>query len=150
MNKIVATLCVLILTACTSRTDTQMYGKWYTYTESGDYMELWLGDDKAITYLSAIDELLLYNLERENSLMSFSLVESRRFDEHEFSLDVQQANDKMFQSIFVGGPSIDSLKTYFLVDASKIEVKSSIAENQYLVDELFQRLENGSHAGHGH
>lgn len=141
---------VIFLSACSSGTDVQMNGKWYTYTESGDYMELWLGDDKAITYLSAIDEFLLYDLRREGSLMSFSLIESKRFDEHEFSLDVQQSSQKLFQSIFVGGPRVDSVKTYFLVDAQKMDVKPTLAENQQLMDELFQRLESGSHAGHGH
>lgn len=149
MKKLVL-VALVILMGCSSGTESSTYGKWYTYTESGDYMELWLGDDKAITYLSAIDEFLLYDLKREGSLMSFSLLESKRFEEHEFSLDVQQSSQKLFQSIFVGGPKVDSVKTYFLVDAEKPNVQSTLAENQALMDELFQRLESGSHAGHGH
>lgn len=150
MKRSVIIAFVFLLIGCTTEVDNQVYGKWYTYAESGDYMELWLGEENAITYLSAIDEFLLYDLKREGSLMSFSLIESKRFDEHEFSLDVQQSSEKLFQSIFVGGPRIDSVKTYFIVDAEKVNVKPTLAENQELMDELFQRLESGSHAGHGH
>jgi hypothetical protein len=150
MKKLLLIGLIATLASCASKTDQQVVGKWYTYAESGDYMELWLGDDKAITYLSAIDEFLLYDLKREGSLMRFSLIESRRFDEHEFSLDVQQSSPKLFQSIFVGGPKVDSMKTYFLVDPVKPTIQSTIEENQSLMDELFQRLESGSHAGHGH
>ena len=149
MKKITLLALVLML-GCTAGTEVEMHGKWYTYTESGDYMELWLGDDKAITYLSAIDEFLLYDLERDGSLMSFTLKESKRFDEHEFSLDVQQASQKLFQSIFVGGPRVDSLKTYFIVDGAKVDIRPTLEENQSLMNELFERLESGSHAGHGH
>lgn len=150
MKGLVIIFSIFLLLGCSSKVDNQVYGKWYTYAESGDYMELWLGDDKAITYLSAIDEFLLYDLKREESLMSFSLIESKRFDEHEFSLDVQQSGEKLFQSIFIGGPKVDSMKTYFLVDATKLDVKPTLTENQALMDELFKRLDSGSHAGHGH
>lgn len=150
MNRIVAIIFVLLLVGCSSKGDSEVHGKWYTYTESGDYMELWLGDDKAITYLSAIDEFLLYDLKRDGSLMSFSLIESKRFEEHQFSLDVQQSSEKLFQSIFLGGPSVDSMKTYFIVDAQKLDVKPTLTENQELMSELFQRLEGESHTGHGH
>ncbi len=149
MRKFILLIFIIIL-GCTAGTEVKIYGKWYTYTESGDYMELWLDEDKAITYLSSIDEFLLYDLKREGSLMNFSLMESRRFEEHEFSLDVQQSSQKLFQSIFIGGPSIDSAKTYFLVDGKKPTILSTLEENQLLMDELFQRLESGSHAGHGH
>lgn len=124
-------------------------GKWYTYAESGDYMELWLSDDKAMSYLSGIDAFLLYNLERQGSTLKFDLIESKVINEHKFELQVTKSSDELFQSIFVSETKVDSLKTYFLVSKEAPDLQGSLDANRIHMEELFERLE-GSHEGHDH
>lgn len=142
---------VFLVASCSTKEEaTSVKGKWYTYAESGDYMELWLGEDKAMSYLSGIDQFLLYDLKREDNNLYFSLIESRVIDEHNFQLAITKSDEKLFQATFIGGEKVDSLKTYFLLDTKIPDIKSSLDENQALMNELFERLESGSHAGHGH
>lgn len=148
MNKSLI-ISLLLLLACSNQEES-VTGKWYTYAESGDYMELWVGEEKALSYLSGIDQFLLYDLKREGNSLKFSLIESQIIDEHNFRLDITQSSDELFQATFVGDKKVDSLKTYFLIDANTPDIKGSLSENNGLMQELFQRLENGSHAGHGH
>lgn len=124
-------------------------GKWYTYAESGDYMELWLSDDKAMSYLSGIDAFLLYDLERQGSTLKFDLIESKVIKEHKFELQVTKSSDELFQSIFVSETKVDSLKTYFLVSKEAPDLQGSLDANRIHMEELFERLE-GSHEGHDH
>lgn len=126
-----------------------IWGKWYTYAESGDYMELWLSEDKAMTYLSRIDAFLLYDLERQGNTLNFDLIESKVINEHQFQLQVTKSSDELFQSIFVSNTRVDSLKTYFLVSQEVPELGSSLEANRIHMEELFERLE-GSHEGHDH
>ena len=35
-----------LVMGCTQQSE--VTGKWYTYADSGDYMELWLGEDRAL------------------------------------------------------------------------------------------------------
>lgn len=140
----------LLIAGCSKEESTAVKGKWYTYAESGDYMELWLGEERAISYLSGIDQFLLYDLKREGSKLKFSLIESRIIDEHSFQLDVTKSSEKLFQATFIGDNKVDSLKTYFLLDAKTPDIKPSLDGNEDLMNELFERLESGSHAGHGH
>ena len=126
-----------------------IWGKWYTYAESGDYMELWLSDDKAMSYLSGIDAFLLYDLERQGSTLKFDLIESKVIDEHQFQLQVTKSSDELFQSIFVSETKVDSLKTYFLVSKEAPDLHGSLDANRIHMEELFERLE-GSHDGHDH
>ncbi len=141
---------LFVLVGCVTKENTQVKGKWYTYAESGDYMELWLGEGKAMSYLSGIDQFLLYDLKRNDDTLDFSLIESRIIEDHNFQLIVTKSGEELFQATFIGDNKIDSLKTYFLVDANVPDIKGSLDENQKLMNELFQRLESGSHAGHGH
>lgn len=143
---------LLLISSCSSKKEetTIVAGKWYTYAESGDYMELWLGEDKAMSYLSAIDQFLLYDLQRDGSSLRFSLIESRIIDDHTFQLDVTKSDEKLFQATFIGDNRTDSLKTYFLIDAKTPNIGESLDANRPLMEELFTRLEGGSHAGHGH
>ena len=144
------TLGLLVLfVSCNTKEATPVKGKWYTYAESGDYMELWLGEDKAISYLSGIDEFLLYDLKRDGNVLKFSLIESRITDEHQFQLNVNKSSEELFQATFIGGEKVDSLKTYFLVDSKVPEIKASLEANRDNMQELLSRME-GSHAGHGH
>ncbi|MEQ9304473.1 MAG: hypothetical protein RJQ14_11225 [Marinoscillum sp.] len=142
---------VFLVASCSTKEEaTSVKGKWYTYAESGDYMELWLGEDRAMSYLSGIDQFLLYDLQRDGSTLRFSLIESRIIDEHNFQLEITKSDEKLFQATFIGGDKVDSLKTYFLLDTKIPDIKPSLGENQALMNELFERLESGSHAGHGH
>ncbi|WP_370089792.1 hypothetical protein [Ekhidna sp.] len=149
-NLILISVTSLLIFACGKEESTSVKGKWYTYAESGDYMELWLGEERAMSYLSGIDQFLLYDLKREGSKLNFSLIESRIIDKHNFQLDVTKSDEKLFQATFIGGDKVDSLKTYFLVDAKMPVIKETLDQNQDLMNELFERLESGSHAGHGH
>lgn len=149
-NLILISIISFVILGCGGGENTSVKGKWYTYAESGDYMELWLGEDRAMSYLSGIDQFLLYDLKREGSKLNFSLIESRIIDEHNFQLDVTKSDEKLFQATFIGGDKVDSLKTYFLVDAKMPVIKETLDQNQDLMNELFERLESGSHAGHGH
>ncbi|MEQ9465868.1 MAG: hypothetical protein RLN88_00570 [Ekhidna sp.] len=148
MMRLLSLVFVLLL-AC-SEAEKPLAGKWYTYAESGDYMELWLGEDKAMSYLSGIDQFLLYDLEREGKTLRFSLIESRIIDEHNFHLEITKSDGELFQATFIGDNKVDSLKTYFLLDAEVPAIKGSLEGNQSLMNEMFERLESGSHAGHGH
>lgn len=147
-NALILGLLVLLI-SCNTKETTSVKGKWYTYAESGDYMELWLGDDKAMSYLSGIDEFLLYDLKRDGNVLKFSLIESRITDEHQFQLIVNKSSEELFQATFIGGEKVDSLKTYFLVDSKVSEIKASLEANRDNMQELLSRME-GSHAGHGH
>ncbi|MEM7298659.1 MAG: hypothetical protein AAF391_10385, partial [Bacteroidota bacterium] len=109
---IISLACLLL--AC-SNEEEKVVGKWYTYAESGDYMELWMGEDKALSYLSSIDKFLLYDLSREGNSMRFSLIESAITNSHKFELQVTNKSDELLQTIFIGQGRIDSLKTYFIV-----------------------------------
>ena len=140
---------LVLLVSCNSKETASVKGKWYTYAESGDYMELWLGEDKAMSYLSGIDEFLLYDLKRDGNVLKFSLIESRITDEHQFQLNVTKSSGELFQATFIGGEKIDSLKTYFLLDSKVPEIKASLEANRDNMQELLSRME-GSHAGHGH
>ena len=143
-------LLIVVFTGCSTEKTHSVKGKWYTYAESGDYMELWLGEDKAMSYLSSIDQFLLYDLKRNDNTLDFSLIESRIIDEHRFKLQILKSDEKLFQATFIGDNKVDSLKTYFLLDTKTPDIKASLDENQELMNELFERLESGSHAGHGH
>ncbi len=149
MKKFLFGTLVVFLFGCSTGEGDSVTGKWYTYAESGDYMELWLSDDKAMTYLSSIDEFLLYDLKRKESLLSFSLIESRITDEHQFQLDIQKTTEELFQAIFIGSGKVDSLKTYFLVSKDIPALGSSLEANRENMMELLERME-GSHDGHGH
>lgn len=148
MRTIITIVFLVLLLGCSGE-KASISGKWYTYAESGDYMELWLGENKAMSYLSSIDEFLLYELEREGNLLSFSLIESRIIDKHEFKLKVEKSSDELFQAIFMGEGKIDSLKTYFLVARETPDLKGSLEANKENMLELLARME-GSHDGHGH
>lgn len=137
----------LFLVGCADQNSVQ--GKWYTYSESGDYMELWIAEDKALTYLSSIDEFLLYDLGQEGGVLDFSLIESRITDEHQFKLELIKVENELFQATFIGADRIDSLKTYFLVSKDIPQLAGSLSENRIQMEELLSRLE-GSHEGHGH
>ncbi|SNT12733.1 hypothetical protein SAMN05421640_2400 [Ekhidna lutea] len=150
MNKLYQTFLVLLVIGCAAKESPEITGKWYTYAESGDYMELWLGEDKAMSYLSGIDQFLLYDLKRDGKTLDFSLIESRVVDEHNFKLQVNKSSEELFQATFIGDNKVDSLKTYFLINRKTPDIKGSLAENQELMNEMFERLESGSHAGHGH
>lgn len=149
MKTLLSIVLFSLIVACSTNETTSVKGKWYTYAESGDYMELWLGDDKAMSYLSGIDEFLLYDLKRDGNVLKFSLIESRITDEHQFQLNVTKSSEKLFQATFIGGEKVDSLKTYFLVDSKVPEIKASLEANRDNMQELLSRME-GSHAGHGH
>ncbi|MEP0986577.1 hypothetical protein [Ekhidna sp.] len=140
----------LLIISCSSSEERKVIGKWYTYAESGDYMELWLSEDKAMTYLSSIDQFLLYDLKRDENRLKFSLIESKFIEEHNFELAINKSDEELFQATFIGDQKIDSLKTYFLLDREVPVIKSTLSENASLMEELFVRLESGSHAGHGH
>lgn len=112
-------------------------------------MELWLSDDKAMSYLSGIDAFLLYDLERQGSTLKFDLIESKVIKEHKFELQVTKSSDELFQSIFVSETKVDSLKTYFLVSKEAPDLQGSLDANRIHMEELFERLE-GSHEGHDH
>ncbi|WP_420318077.1 hypothetical protein [Ekhidna sp.] len=150
MKKILFLGFILIFAGCVTKESSSVKGKWYTYAESGDYMELWLGEDKAMSYLSGIDQFLLYDLKRDGKTLDFSLIESRIVDEHSFQLIVNKSSEELFQATFIGDNKIDSLKTYFLLDRMVPDIKGRLGENQELMNELFERLESGSHVGHGH
>ncbi|MEP1033713.1 hypothetical protein [Ekhidna sp.] len=145
----VVILMAVILLGCNTSDHKPITGKWYTYAESGDYMELWLGDDKAMSYLSSIDEFLLYELNRDDSLLSFSLIESRITEAHEFQLRVEKSSDELFQAIFIGEGKVNPLKTYFLVSSETPRLSGSLETNKENMLELLSRME-GSHDGHGH
>ncbi|MEQ6166722.1 hypothetical protein AAOE16_05960 [Ekhidna sp. MALMAid0563] len=150
MKKILFLGLILIFAGCVTKESNSVKGKWYTYAESGDYMELWLGEDKGMSYLSGIDQFLLYDLNRDGKTLDFSLIESRIIDEHNFQLVVNKSSEELFQATFIGDNKVDSLKTYFIIDANIPDLKGSLNENQDLMNEMFERLESGSHAGHGH
>lgn len=148
MRKLFVGVIAVFLLGCSAE-EHSVTGKWYTYAESGDYMELWMSEDKAMSYLSSIDEFLLYSIERKGSLMSFSLIESRIANEHQFQLDVQKSSDELFQAVFIGSGKVDSLKTYFLVSRELPMLGNSLAANKDNMQELLERME-GSHEGHDH
>ncbi|WP_424961886.1 hypothetical protein [Ekhidna sp.] len=150
MKKVLLLGLILSFSGCVTKEDTQVQGKWYTYAESGDYMELWLGKDRAMSYLSGIDQFLLYNLKREDNILYFSLLESRITDQHNFQLEITKSDEQLLQATFRSDNRVDSLKTYFLIDANIPDIKESLDKNQHLMNELFERLESGSHARHGH
>lgn len=150
MKRILFIAITALVLSCSSNEERKVIGKWYTYAESGDYMELWLSEDKAITYLSSIDQFLLYDLKREESSLKFSLLESKFIEEHNFELAINKSDEELFQATFIGDQKVDSLKIYFLVDREVPPIKNTLSENAPLMDELFSRLESGSHAGHGH
>lgn len=102
-----------------------------------------------MTYLSSIDEFLLYDLKRDRNTLDFSLIESRITDKHNFQLNVSQSSEELFQAVFIGEGKVDSLKTYFIVSSEIPEIKNSLSENRENMDKLLSRME-GSHAGHGH
>lgn len=149
MRKLGFLVLFFLLFGCNTKTDTVVTGKWYTYAESGDYMELWIGEDKAMSYLSSIDEFLLYNLNKEGNRLKFSLIESKLIDEHQFELEVIQKSEEMLQTIFISDTRIDSLKTYFLLAKDTPSLASTLEGNRQNMEELFSRLET-SHAGHDH
>lgn len=142
-------LLIGLLAACSDSSEGKVVGKWYTYADSGDYMELWLGEDKAISYLGGIDEFLLYDLSREGNKLKFNLIESRVINEHSFELHVTKSSEELLQTIFISETKIDSLKTYFVVSNATPDIKGSLEANAENMQELFSRME-GSHAGHGH
>ncbi len=148
MRLITAIVIIAALAGCTSN-ENSITGKWYTYAESGDYMELWLADDKAMSYLSSIDEFLLYELDRDGNLLSFTLIESKIADNHTFKLKVEKSSEELFQAVFIGERKTDTLKTYFLVDRAAPEIKATLEANKENMRELLSRME-GSHEGHGH
>ena len=117
MKSLTITVILTLLFACSPNGEQAIAvsGKWYTYAESGDYMELWLGEDKAMSYLSSIDQFLLYDLDRVADTLKFSLIESKVVDSHEFALKVLQKHKNLFQATFISDTKIDTLKTYFLV-----------------------------------
>ena len=129
MKKLLLLGLILFLSGCVKKKDTQVRGKWYTYAESGDYMELWLGEDRAMSYLSGIDQFLLYDLKRDGKTLDFSLIESRIIDEHNFQLVVNKSSEELFQATFRSDNKVDSLKTYFLLDASIPDIKGSLNES---------------------
>ena len=150
MRKVICIVSVLILLSCSKEETTQISGKWFTYAESGDYMELWIGQDKAMSYLSGIDQFLLYDLKRNGNHLNFSLIESQVVDKHEFSLEVTKSSEELLQATFRSENKTAPKKTYFLLDKETPNLKGTLAENRDLMEEMFARLESGSHAGHGH
>lgn len=149
MKKLGLLFLLLLFFGCDTNTDATVTGKWYTYAESGDYMELWIGEDRAMSYLSSVDEFLLYDLNREGKRLKFSLIESKLIDEHQFELEVIQTGDEMLKTIFISDTRIDSLKTYFLLSGDTPLLASTLEGNRQNMEELFIRLET-SHAGHDH
>lgn len=148
MRALAIIILIVLVGGCSSE-EKSIKGKWYTYAESGDYMELWLGEDKAMSYLSSIDEFLLYELKRDGNILSFSLIESRIAKEHNFQLKVEKSSDELFQAVFTGEGKIDPLKTYFLISKETPDLNASLEANKGNMLELLSRME-GSHDGHGH
>lgn len=149
MQKLLLVLLVGCLMACSGATEKSVNGKWYTYAENGDYMELWIGENLAMSYLSSIDEFLLYELNRNGEELKFSLLESRIINEHNFTLNIKKSSEELFQASFIGDNRVDSLKTYFLVSRDEFQLASTLEGNKDNMQELFSRMED-SHAGHNH
>ena len=148
MRALLIILIALAMFSCAME-DEKVEGKWYTYADNGDYMELWIGEDKAMSYLSGIDEFLLYDLAREGGTLSFSLIESRVINKHQFDLIITNQSEELLQTIFSSDTKVDSLKTYFLISNEAPVLEASLKENRENMEELFSRLD-GSHAGHDH
>ena len=142
-------LVILIIVSCSATDGIDAKGKWYTYNESGDYMELWIGEELALSYLSSIDEFFLYKLKKQGEMLTFSLVESRVIDQHTFDLKLLKREEKILQASFISKTKTDSLKTYFIVSSNIPDLKGTLEENKVNMAELFSRLED-SHVGHGH
>ena len=148
MRPFVLAVIFMLALGCDSKKE-MILGKWYTYAENGDYMELWVGEDKALAYLAGIDQFMLYDLEREGDHLSFSLIDSRVVESHQFELIVTKKSVEIMQGIFISESRIDSLKTYFLISEETPNLASTLSGNRHNIQELLAGRE-GSHDGHGH
>jgi hypothetical protein len=141
---------IIGLFGCSSKPD--YIGKWYSFSDEGDYQELWIGEGLALSYLTKLDKVLLYEYSVSGDSLKFKLKESDLVKSHEFVLRVKEYQDEVMITEFIGGARTDKVKSYFLIDKSLPIIGSTLGENLDYRDKIFSREAAGgqSHEGHGH
>ena len=148
--KKVLILFLIGLVGCSEQADYR--GKWFSFSDEGDYQELWIGEGKALSYLTKVDKLLLYSYTVSGDSLKFSLIESDVYDSHEFALRIKNQEGEAMVTEFVSGDRVIPVKTYFLVDKGVPQLADNLADNLKYREEIFAREAGGgqSHEGHGH
>ena len=148
--KKVLILCLIGLVGCSEQADYR--GKWFSFSDEGDYQELWIGEGKALSYLTKVDKLLLYSYTVSGDSLKFSLIESDFIDSHEFVLRIKSQEGEAMVTEFISDTRINPVKTYFLVEKEVPQLVDNLAGNLMFREEIFAREAGGgqSHEGHGH
>ena len=148
--KVPVVVLVLLCWSCGSTPSVQ--GKWYSYSDNGDYQELWLSENRALSYLTVIDKMLLYEYSQVGDSLKFNLIESDVYDSHEFILRIKDMEENLLISEFISGDRIDTLKTYFRISAEPILIPDQLQNCLLFRNEIVARESAGgqSHEGHNH
>lgn len=138
------------LLGCGSRPDFQ--GKWFSFSDEGDYQELWIGEGRALSYLTKVDKLLVYEYRESGDSLKFKLLDSDFIDSHEFALKLEKMEGEVMVTQFISDTRIDPVKTYFLIDRSSPAIARTLSDNLSFRAEIVAREAGGgqSHEGHNH
>lgn len=148
MKNFLFLIIALGLFACTS--SPSYYGKYYSFSDAGDYSELWIGDGRALTYVPSIDQFFLYAYQESGDTLHFDLIESEILEQHQFSLKIRRIEDNALVTAFIAQAKQDTLKPYFVIDRAVPEIFPTLAENSALFEEIRNREAAGGHSHEGH
>lgn len=126
-------------------------GKWYSYSQEGDYQEFWIGDKLAFSYFMKVDKFFLYEYTRSGDSLKFNLLESDVVRIHQFTLIINELQENVMVTGFVGDTKSDPVKSFFRI-SEEVEVADNLEGNLKYRDEIMGREAAGgqSHEGHNH
>lgn len=113
---------------------------------------MWIGEGKALSYLTKVDKMLVYSYTVSGDSLKFSLIESDFIDSHEFALRIKDIQGEAMMTEFISDTRIDPVKTYFIIDKEVPTIAENLADNLKFRAEIFTREAAGgqSHEGHNH
>jgi hypothetical protein len=140
---------LVVVVSCTHKP--HHTGKWYSYSDEGDYQEFWVGEDRALSYFIKVDKFFLYEYTRSGDSLKFNLIESDVVNSHQFTLLIKDLQENVMVTGFIGDTKNDPVKSFFRI-SEQVEIATDLAGNFKYRDEIIGREAAGgqSHEGHNH
>ncbi len=149
MKTLLISISLLILISCGHKP--HHTGKWYSYSDDGDYQEFWIGEKLAFSYFMKVDKMFLYEYEASGDSLKFNLIESDVVNTHQFTLLIKDLQEGVMITGFVGDSKQDPVKSFFRI-SEDVEIAKNLSANLKFRDEIVGREAAGgqSHEGHNH
>jgi hypothetical protein len=128
-------------------------GKWFSYSEDGEYQEFWIGTNGvALSYLSSIDKILMYEYTKGEKELNFNLIPNDLIKEHIFTLKINELSEDVMVTEFIGKNRTDPKKSYFKISDEVGDLPKDYYEAERFREEILQHKASGgkSHEGHNH